>query len=422
MPWLSRVRHPAITSKGLVLTAALFLVALVFSPMASSQTYQPIHRFMGSDGEHPHAGLTMDAAGRLYGTTFEGGSRDYGTVFRLTRAGSGWVLNTLYSFQNFNDGFAPSARVIFGPDGALYGTTYLGGSSNCGDGCGTVFRLQPPLSVCKTVLCPWTKTILHTFGGTRQGNDGRNPLGDLVFDQQGNLYGATNGGGQYDVGVVYELSRSGNSWTESILHSFTILFGNPVSGLTFDRDGNLYGTAQRVPNYYGGVYRLVPSGTGWTEEDLYKFRGGDDGGFPLAGVILDDAGNLYGSTNSLGPHGGGTVFELSPADGGWLFLLLYGFFGNGGPTADLMFDPAGNLYGTTAGDGPFQLGSIFELTPGSGGWTYLSLYDFSDAGVAAYPDSNVVRDANGNLYGTNVQGYGTFFCSGGCGGVWEITP
>jgi uncharacterized repeat protein (TIGR03803 family) len=423
MSRLSQLRQRFITSKLTVTPAAIFVLALAITPSASSQSFQSIHRFTGGDGEHPYAGLTMDAGGKLYGTTSEGGSSDYGTVFRLVRAGSGWVLNTLYNFQGLSDGISPRARVILGPDGALYGTTYLGGSTNCGNGCGTIFRLQPPSNACKTALCPWIKTIIHTFGGTREGNDGRNPVGDLIFDEQGNLFGVTNGGGQYDVGMVYELTRTANGWTESVVHSFTTLFGNPVSGLALDQNGNFYGTAQRVVHYFGGVYRLVPSGTGWTEEDLYKFQAGDDGGWPMSGVILDDAGNVYGTASSFGPNGGGTIFELSPSNGGWSFSLLFGLVGrNGGPQADLMFDGAGNLYGTTIGDGAFQYGSVFKLTPGSGGWSYTSLYDFNDPGVATNPLSSVVRDASGNLYGTNAQGSTPFFCSGGCGGVWEISP
>src|ERR1700735_2912924 len=145
-----------------ILREAAFALALVLAlttiaaQSAQAQTFQLLHRFTdGNDGGTPFAGLTMDAAGRLYGTTFHGGAHGFGTVFRLTHAGSGWVLNTIYSFQGGTDGAYPDARVIFGPDGTLYGTTSAGGDPNCIDSCGTVFNLQPPASVCKTTLCSW---------------------------------------------------------------------------------------------------------------------------------------------------------------------------------------------------------------------------------------------------------------------------
>jgi len=175
-------------------------LALLLAPAATSQTFQVIHNFTGGDGEHPYAGLTMDAGGKLYGTTAEGGRYGYGTVFQLTHKTSGWVLNVLYNFQGGSDGELPTARVVFGPDGVLYGTTFQGGNLNCGNGnelgCGVVFSLQPPATYCKTALCPWTKMTPHAFAGTAESFDGQNPVGDLTFDSAGNIYGVTNMGGQ----------------------------------------------------------------------------------------------------------------------------------------------------------------------------------------------------------------------------------
>jgi uncharacterized repeat protein (TIGR03803 family) len=401
--------------------AMIVLLSVLLTSSARSQTYQVIHHFLGSDGEHSYGGLTMDAGGKLYGTTSEGGTFGYGTVFRLSRAGSGWVLSTLYNFQGGADGINPIARVIFGPDGALYGTTFSGGNLNCGDGCGTVFKLQPPAAFCRTSLCPWTKTILHTFGGTGHGFDGAHPVGDLAFDSAGNIYGATSRGGQYDDGMAYQLSRA-NGWTETVLHSFTNIFGHPQAGVTLGTDGNLYGTVVVAEGYFGGVYRLVPSGMGWNEEDLYKLQQ-SDGVYPYSGVIFDGAGNLYGTTSYGGASNGGTAFELSPSNGIWSFSVLYNFCcGGTGPQANLTFDHAGSLYGTTFTDGAFELGSIFKLTPGGSGWTYFSFYDFNDSGVAAYPVSNVVMDANGNIYGTTTEGSTPALCPQGCGNIWEVTP
>ncbi len=421
------VRALATASRPALALLTVVEIALFFTPFAQGQTYQGIHHFTGADGDHPYAGLTIDAGGKLYGTTLEGGS-EYGTVFRLARAGSGWVLTTLYKFTGGTDGYYPAARVVFGPDGALYGTTEQGGDPNeCRPtSCGTVFRLQPPPTTCKTAACPWIKTIIHNFEGTSHGFDGRVPVGDLTFDRAGNLYGVTENGGQYDDGAVYELTKSGGNWIASTLYSFTNIFGSPRSGVTIGADGNLYGTVFSAYHYYGGVYRLVSSGNGWTEQDIYKFSL-TDGAYPWAGIIFDSAGNLYGATSSGGPNGGGTAFELSPMIGGWSLSTLFAFTGPccggaAGPVANLIFDQSGDLYGTTYADGQFQLGSIFKLASGSNGWTYASLYDFNDAGVAAYPVSNVSFDASGNLYGTTSEGGTPAFCSGGCGGVWEITP
>jgi len=424
----SRIPGTEIRRKEISAFSAIFVlvVAVALTPVANSQTFQVIHQFSGTDGEHPYAGLTMDGAGRLYGTTAQGGASGYGTVFRLARAGSSWVLTTLYTFQGGSDGAYPSSRVVFGPDGTLYGNTSQGGVPDCGgQTCGTVFNLQPPSTVCRSTLCPWTKTTLHSFQGTGNGFDGQSPVGDLTFDSAGNIYGATNLGGQYNTGMVYELTRTSGGWTETNLHSFTNTLGFPDAGVTLDSSGNLYGTTQFAYDYYGSVYELSPSGSGWVEQTIHKFQL-DDGGFPYASVILDNVGNLYGATTAYGVNNGGTAFELSPANGSWSFSLLYSFAapccGEGGPRANLTFDQAGNLYGTTSSDGADQLGSIFKLTHGSNGWTYTSLYDFNDASIAADPMSNVIFDTSGNLYGTYAIGYRPAYCSYGCGGVWEITP
>jgi uncharacterized repeat protein (TIGR03803 family) len=414
-----RILNSAIRPRGEAVLVVIFALALVFTPSGRAQTYQMIHRFSGGDdGAAPHAGLTMDAAGRLYGTTSYGGTANHGTVFRLTRAGSGWVLNTIYDFQGGSDGANPDSRVIFGPDGTLYGTTPSGGAHELG----TVFNLQPPASVCKTTLCPWRKTIIYSFAGFG-GNDGAGPVGDLTFDQAGNLYGVAYQGGQYDDGVVYELTKANGNWTESVLYSFTIFLRNPASGVTLDANGNLYGTVPYA-NSIGAVYELTRSGNRWTAQDIHDFQQ-SDGGIPYSGVIVDSAGNLYGGTTSYGANNGGTAYELSPSNGSWSYSVLYNFVGSccfGGPQANLAFDQSGNLYGTTAGDGAYNLGAIFKLTPGNGGWTYTSLYDFSDQYVAAYPGSNVVFDTSGNLYGTVAGGGAPYYCPQGCGGVWEITP
>src|SRR5271157_4784768 len=192
--WSFGSRRGAPTA-GLVL-AIVFVLAAVATQSAQAQTYTVIHNFTGgADGAYPVAGLTMDRAGNLYGTTSGGGASGNGTVFRLSYKGSGWVLNPLYRFAAGNDGLDPRTRVVIGPDGSLYGTTSAGGGTACnfgyGLGCGTVFNLKPSAKACTSALCSWTEIVLYRFSGT----DGALPLGDVVFDQAGNLYGTTAFGG-----------------------------------------------------------------------------------------------------------------------------------------------------------------------------------------------------------------------------------
>ncbi len=319
-------------------------------------------------------------------------------------------------------------RVIFGKDGTLYGTTGYGGNlQNCAGGCGAVFNLKPQPTPPTTPLTPWLETPLYRFNG---GSDGANPYGaDIIFDQAGNIYGTTYNGGAGSCsggcGTVYKLTPSNGSWTESILYSFTQGGDgqHPWGGVIFDQSGNLYGTTVYGGAYgTGTIYKLTPSGSGWTESILYSFTGGTDGANPYAGLISDPAGNLYGATGTGGSGNGGTAFELAPSNGGWTFKLLYTFTGAsgqfaGGPVANLAFDSAGNLYGTTHGDGPYNYGAVFKLTPASGSWNYTSLHDFTGGDDGGYPRSNITFDKNGNMYGTAASG-GTM----NYGVVFEITP
>ncbi|MGA2370950.1 MAG: choice-of-anchor tandem repeat GloVer-containing protein [Candidatus Korobacteraceae bacterium] len=401
--------------------AMVFVLTIGAGQDVQAQTFNVIHDFTGGgDGAGPEAGLIMDRAGNLYGTASGGGTGGNGTVFKLAHKGSGWLLNTLYSFAGGNDGAFPTASVTIGPNGSLYGTTANGGPGN-----GIVFNVKPSPAACKTALCPWTETVLYGFSG---GSDGGVPFSPVVFDQAGNLYGTTYVGGSNNSGTVYKLVPSGGNWTESVLHNFT--GGNdgsdPEAGVTFDNAGNLYGTT-----YYGGsgiygtVFQLTPSGSAWTENILYNFQGeGPVGCCPSAGVIFDSAGNLYGAASVGGSRVGGSVFEMQPSGGNWVLTVLYSFQGNGtGPVSDLVMDAAGNLYGTLNTDGAYLYGSVFKLTPSSGGWTYTDLHDFTGGSDGAYPFSTVILDANGNLYGTASAGGIALSCSGpGCGVVWEITP
>ena len=228
--------------------ALVTLLGLVLlTQPAQAQTFTVIHTFTGGvDGANPHAGLTIDGTGNLYGTAARGGV-GYGTVFKLAHKNSQWMFASLYSFAGGYGGSEPYARVVIGSDDTLYGTTFAGGYGGCTYGghfgCGTVFNVRPPASVCRISFCSWMATVLYHFTGSPP--DGRNPLGDLAFDNAGNIYGKTFRGGSSRDGSVYKLAPSDGGWTESILYSF--LGGNdgsnPGSGLTFDSVGNLYGTA-----------------------------------------------------------------------------------------------------------------------------------------------------------------------------------
>ena len=405
---------------AMLTVATVFTLTVVLTQPAQAQTFKVIHTFTGGgDGANPYAGLTMDQAGNLYGTASLGGGSGNGTVFRLSKKGSGWVFTPLYSFQGAPDGGTPQARVVFGPGGILYGTSSFGGG--CG-GCGTVFSLKPYPTACTTALCGWQETVLYSFQG---GNDGMNPaLGDLIFDQAGNLYGTTTGGGAYGYGTVFELAPSQGGWTEKVLYSFAggSDGSQPFAGLIFDNAGNLYGTTVYAGAHgWGTVYELTPSGSGWTVNVLYGFQGGSDGREPFGGLIFDQAGNLYGDNWSAGQYDGGTVFKLAPSNGSWTYSVVHSFDGYGyrGAAANLVMGGAGNLYGTTVnnGHGPHGSGNVFELIPSGGSWTYTSLYDFTGGNDGAEPLCNVIFDANGNLYGTTYYGG-----ANGNGVVWEITP
>ena len=421
---------------GLAL-AIMFLLTVGATEAVQAQTYHVIHNFIGGvDGAEPTYGLTIDAAGNLYGTTFEGDAGT-GTAYKLAYKSTGWGLTPLYVFTVTSNGVIPYDTLVFGRDGKLYGTTGFGGIGPClaygHSGCGTVFSLQIPVTLCHTAYCPWTERPLYKFSG---GSDGSTPYGaTLVFDSAGNLYGTTYGGGggscTAGCGVVYKLTPSGGGWTQSVVYTFTggADGASPWAGVTLDQAGNLYGTTSSGGAYGNGtVYELSPAGSGWTEKTIHSFQRLQDGGSPFSGLIFDGSGNLYGATQYGGSGGGGTVFELTPSGGNWIYTTLYSFVGSGGglakgPVGNLVMDSAGNIYGSTAGDGAYRFGSVFKLTHGTGGWTYTSLHDFTNGLDGGSPRSNLVFDASGNLYGTaSTGGSGNpASCVGSCGVVWQIT-
>lgn len=400
------------------------MLGLAMMPVAQAQNFQVIYNFTGgADGAYPSTGLTIDGVGNIYGTAFGGGTKGYGTIFNLDNDGSGWALAPVYSFQAGSDGAGPIGAVAIGPDGSVYGSTSAGGGGPCLSengyrGCGTVYSLRPPQRAPHTAVYNWSSTILHRFSI----NDGSYPQGPLTFDSSGNIYGTTVNGGNAGWGLIYKLIPSGGGWSQDILYQAQ---GNgdgeyPWDGVVFDQSGNLYGVfTQSGPNNYGALYELSPSGSGWKESTVHSFTySGNNGSTPQGGPIFDNSGNLYGSTVH-DVSGGGTVFEMTRSGGGWSYNFLYGLTGGIGlgPYDKLTMDAAGNLYGTTYGDGQYGYGSVFKLTRSGGGWTYSSLHDFTGGKDGANPICQLVFDASGNLYGTAISGG-----AHNVGVVFEITP
>jgi uncharacterized repeat protein (TIGR03803 family) len=328
-------------------------------------TKTTIYSFKGAEGARPYARLILDAAGNLYGTTRDGGPSGNGTAFRLAPPAKdkpGWTLMVLHSFTGA-DGRFPTSALVFGQDGNLYGTTQFGGAKNLG----TAFKLTKP----KVEASPWVHTILHSFSGT----DGAEIVGGLVFDSAGNLYGAAGGGGQHKLGAVFKLAHpvaGKTAWGEVTLHHFancTCDGADPLAGLTTDSAGNLYGTTDSGgANGTGTVFKLAPPAKnkpGWTEGLLYSFAFAN-GIYPDGSLTIDAAGNLYGTASEGGTAKSGTVFRLNhpvSATAHWTDTTLHVFGADGAlPLSNVIFDKSGNLYGTTSAGGPADAGMVFKLT------------------------------------------------------------
>ncbi|HWY23237.1 MAG TPA: choice-of-anchor tandem repeat GloVer-containing protein [Candidatus Acidoferrum sp.] len=435
-----------------VISTMLALAVLAAAPAANAQapSYKVIHDFTNKDGSQPEGNLVLDASGNLYGITTAGGkissalcnnngSSGCGTVFELSPNPNGsWTRTVLHKFQGgITDGYRPEAGLVVDGAGNLYGTTPYGGTY----GEGTVFELSP------TSVGGWKETVLYNF--LTNAVDGIVPLAGLTLDASGNLYGTTylSSGGQ---GAVFKLSpNSSGGWTETLIFNFIGATGgeNPLAGIILDSAGNLYGTTVTGGSHGGGVvYELSPtSGGTWIETVLYNFTNSSDGGEPFAGLVFDSSGNLYGTTKEGGNltgciSGCGVVFELSlNSSGGWTENVIHtfqpgiskwGYYGGGFPSTSLAFDAAGNLYGTTLFGGPSTAcsgegcGVVFKLSPNStGGWTETALRSFDDGTNGGVLLSGITVGPTGTLFGTAYDGGNNSNCSSyGCGVVFEITP
>ncbi len=406
------------TRKSTWVLSAMLALAI---PAFATDKFTTIYAFQGgASAGNPAFQLVEDAAGNLYGTTFWGGNmhackgQGCGVAFRLSPLPDGqWKYTELYQFFGGDEPFLPS-NLILDAAGNLYGESMEGPG-----GSGSVFELSP------TASGPWKFTTLYTFNGS----DGYVAYGGLVFDAAGNLYGTTQAGGtgSGQAGVVFELSpQAGGGWSEKTIWNFSVdssVGSTPYAGVVIDAAGNLYGTTTRSTSNYGAVYELSPGPSGWTATALYTFTGSSDGAEPIAPVTIDASGNLYGTTSEGGAYDQGTVFELSPTrSGDYSFSVLHAFTsGDGKSRFPVTLSASGNLLGVTYLGGVLPYGTIFQLSQVDDNWLYDTVHAFSNSDGAR--PNNLIMDSAGNFYG--VASYGEVAgCSNsnGCGTIFKLTP
>ncbi len=420
------------------LATSLLAGLITAASPAAAQKEWTVHSFPAdaSQGVSPYGNLVADSDGNLYGTTFSGGPFLYfGTVYELVRPvppKTAWTATILYNFPGSPDAGEPDAGLIFDKSGNLYGISHMGGYDY-----GTVFKLSPPVSPGGA----WTESVLYSFG---QGEAGIYPWGELIQDDAGNLYGTTSettlfGSCKESCGTVFRLSppaTPGEVWTETILHTFVYPQEYPF-GLVSDSQGNLYGTADGGAHGMGIVYRLLRPATAggtWSYRVLHAFgptaAGSPEGAYPSGPLTLHGKGVLYGTTGDGGLYDSGTVFQLVPptvAGAVWTENVLYSFSGGisdgQSPNYGVIFDSAGNLYGSTTNGGDVDGGVVFKLVPplSSGGdWTESVLHSFDNSGGGkdgVTPSGGLLFGKNGVLFGVTVTG-GT----GNVGAVFGLLP
>ncbi len=420
---------------------ACFALLLSTTAFAATLQYKVIYSFGNSSGDAgaPFAGLLIDKAGNLYGTTDYGGAGDDGAIYELSPSGTGgWTETVLYSFcasgnVECPDGARPEDALIMDAAGNLYGTTTNGGSGGLGVGAyGVVFELSPPSQQGGA----WTESVLYNFCSDYSNGiclDGDEPMDSVVLDAAGNLYGTTFGGGTANSGVAFELSPSASGWTETVIHSFCSNFRGglcldgllPVGGLTFDKAGNLYGTTFEggtSPQTLGSgiIFKLSPGTNGWIETVLYDF-GLPNATSPLTSVTMDRAGNLYGPLSESGAHGKGGLFQWVHSTGQLREIDFKGSDGSG-PDGSVLIDPLGRgFFGTATyggkniGHGP--AGTVYRVSPAGKKTTIYEFCSQPNCTDGMNPFGNLVEDSQGNIYGTAAGGG-----ANRAGVVYEITP
>jgi uncharacterized repeat protein (TIGR03803 family) len=393
------------------------VVAMLASVAWGASPIHVIYAFAGStDGEYTDTDLVTDSAGNIYGTSVLGGTFGGGTVFQLAPSASGWTHTVLYSFTGGADGGEPYKGVTLDAQGNLYGTAVTGGSGSCEGGCGVIFKLTNSGGV-------WTQSVIHAFTG---GNDGSGPGSPVVFDKFGNLYGMTPTGGAKSAGVVFQMRLVNGTWKLNVIHTFTggaDGLGGSAGRLIFDAAGNIYGASTvGGVNGKGTIFQLTHTQGAWVLKTLYAFKDTPDGALPYGGVIFDKAGNLYGTTYYAGANDFGTVYKLTHSNGSWTERVLYSFKGGsdgGSPISTLVADAKGNLYGTNSeGGSGCGCGTIFKMTrAANGSWTETVAYRFPGTPGAGFAYNGIVADSAGNLYGATVHGGAS-----NDGTIYKFTP
>jgi len=430
------MRSSATSFRPVAICAILLLVASTSAAAQHEHVIHSFGTISG-DGAHPYTALIADLAGNLYGTTGAGGTSNAGTVYELSPGAGGWAETILYSFTNGADGGYPYGSPVLDSHGNLFGTTMSGGIVGCLSSCGTVFELSPPAiqggSWTETPIYSFSggndgsDPLAGLIFDQAQNIYGTTLLGGGT----GSCEGVTGLG----CGIVFELSppgTAGEPWTEMVLYRFSggVDGGSPGGGVVFDDAGNLYGTTIQggsscQPLGCGTVFELSPSGDNtWTETVLHSFTGADgDGEAPPAGLAVDEFGDLAGTT-TYGGHAAGTVFALQPpavTGGEWEYRVLYRFgkITNDGndPEAGVTLAGGNAIYGTTVGGGSSANGTVFQLTRTHGGpWQESGVYSFNNGDDGKIPFAGVLL-LDGALYGTTVQGG-----SAKAGTVFKIIP
>jgi uncharacterized repeat protein (TIGR03803 family) len=382
---------------------------------AEASVLTTLASFNGMNGNQPQSGLVADASGNLYGTTVGGGANNVGTVFELVKAAATYTVKTLVSFNSGNG----LGRTPFG-EISLDSSGNLYGTTAYGGavGDGNVFKLTKNGS-------NYTLSSLAAFKGA---SNGSSPISGLISDSSGNFFGTTDGGGSTGYGTVFELVKNGTSYTVKTLATFSdALGGDPFAGLTADSSGNLFGTTSLGGSGGDGtVFELVKQGASYVFNTLVSFTG-LNGSTPYGELIVDSLGNLFGTTYLGGAKGAGSVFELAKNGSGYTMTTLMSFSGKNGadPDSALIQDSFGNLFGTTTYGGSNNLGTVFELANTGAGYVLNTLVNFNTTN-GANPYAGLLADSSGNLYGTTnaggVGGYGTAYVVSGSGfGVSAIS-
>jgi uncharacterized repeat protein (TIGR03803 family) len=386
--------------KTYALALAVFALLVFAVPSSFAGNDRILHTFAGASA-YPSSGLITDGAGNYYGVT-------QGSVYELSLAAGVWSYKTIQLLPGGLGDFA-GGNLLRDAAGNLYGSAYQGGAS----GCGYIFELSPASAGA------WTFLVLYNLTCTDGAGAGRT----MAMDAEGNIYGGAENGGANDEGVAYELSPiAGGGWTYTVLHTFSTPEGNgPQTGVVLDASGNLYGGNET------GIFKLTPNGDGtWIESTAYSFTT-EDGSNPFGDPIFDSAGNLYGTNQAGGEFEGGTAFKLTPSGSGFTSTILHAFnpksAGGSSPIGGLILDSAGNIYGTAGTtSGASGDGVVFKLGLVSGTWTEQVLHTFLGTASkdGADPTTSLLLDSSGVLLGTTAAGGSAKCSSTGCGVVFEV--